>query len=56
MFDLRVGREPVIESTPDYNRHRSPIVDLIITGSRNSSNIVSVAENGTLCSWSPNLD
>ena len=56
MFDLRHGNLPVCESQPGFEKHRSPIIDLHMSGSRNSYNIISIEEYGCMGVWSPNLD
>ena len=53
LWDVRTQRTPVQKINPSAKTHCSPIYGLSFIGSRNSSNIVSISNDGRLCIWSP---
>jgi dynein intermediate chain len=56
VWDTRGKNLPVMKTPPGGKYHSHPIYCLGITGSMNSNNIISVSNDGVLCTWSlPNL-
>lgn len=52
IWDTRGKSLPVQKTPPGGKYHSHPIYCLGVNGSTNSNNIVSVSNNGTLCTWS----
>lgn len=54
IWDVRAGRMPVKKINPVGKAHCSPIYGINFIGTKNSSNIVTVCNNGRVCLWTPN--
>ena len=52
IWDTRGKNLPVLKTPPGGKYHSHPIYCLGITGSLNSNNIISVSNDGVLCTWS----
>lgn len=53
IYDLRAKKEPVLKSGISQDSHKTPITGLQFIGTNNSSNLVSISEEGRLCIWQP---
>lgn len=53
VWDVRAQRQPVSKVNPSPETHCMPIYGLNFVGSRNSSIIISLSNDGRLCTWSP---
>jgi len=51
-WDIRAKTQPVQKSCLARNGHNHPIYCLAVVGSQNAHNIVSISNDGKLCSWS----
>lgn len=54
IWDTRGKSLPVMKTPPGGKYHSHPIYCLSVTGSANSCNIMSISNDGILCTWSTN--
>lgn len=54
VWDTRGKALPVMKTPPGGKYHSHPIYCLALTGTSSNSNIVSISNDGILCTWSPN--
>jgi dynein intermediate chain len=52
LWDLRAKTSPIQRTTLSNESHSFPIYSLAVVGSQNAHNIVSVSNDGKVCSWS----
>lgn len=55
IWDLRAKTTPIQRTTLSSGGHTFPIYSLAVVGSQNAHNIVSISNDGKLCSWSMNM-
>ena len=55
MWDIRAKTTPVQKTCAAKNGHNHPIYSLAVIGSPNAHNIVSVSNDGRLCTWAPGM-
>mmetsp|Transcript_29389 Transcript_29389/g.30499 ORF Transcript_29389/g.30499 Transcript_29389/m.30499 type:complete len:641 (-) Transcript_29389:9-1931(-) len=53
IWDTRGKPLPIMKTPPGGKYHSHPIYCLAVTGSSSNSNIVSISNDGILCTWSP---
>lgn len=53
VWDTRGKQLPIMKTPPGGKYHSHPIYCLAITGSSSNSSIVSISNDGILCTWSP---
>lgn len=51
VYDLRAKKEPVMKSGISQDSHRTQITGMQFIGTNNSSNLVSISEEGRMCIW-----
>ena len=54
VWDTRGKSLPIMKTPPGGKYHSQPIYCLTVTGSSNSCNIMSISNDGVLCTWSTN--